>query len=197
MVTVGVSGHRDLIDVNVLSRAVDQALEKILAAYHAESMRVVSPLAEGADRLVAQRAMDGYGAQLIVPIPFERSMYMRDFESRASKKEFRDLIGLAEEVIELPEQESREASYYAVGLCVLDHCDVLITIWDGKPARGGGGTAQIVEEARRQGKPVAWIQVDRRGEENTPGSDPAVSRVQVQYEGFPDPVSDKKQIDDD
>jgi len=187
MVTVGVSGHRDLVNVEAISKAVDQVLERVMAAYQAQSMRVVSPLAEGADRLVAQRAMERYGAQLIVPLPFERSVYMQDFKSRGSKKEFTDLIELADEVIELPAQEGRGPSFYAVGLYVLNHSDVLVAIWDGKPARGVGGTAQIVEEARRQGKPVALIQVAARGEDLTPVSDLDDSGVDVLYEGFPEP----------
>lgn len=185
MVTVGVSGHRELVNVRDISKAVDQALEKILAEYPAVALKVVSPLAEGADRLVAKRAIEGFQAELIVPLPFEPSDYMQDFKTSASKQEFLDLIGLADEIIFLPAQETRAASYYAVGLYVVDQCDVLIAIWDGQPARGVGGTAQIVEEARKIGKPIAWVHVDAQGEQTTQAVEHDFRMVQLKYEGFP------------
>ena len=36
-------------------------------------------------------------------------------------------------------------------------CDVLLAIWDGEPARGEGGTGQIVAEAIEAGLPVVWV----------------------------------------
>jgi hypothetical protein len=38
-------------------------------------------------------------------------------------------------------------AYRRVGHYVVDHCDLLIAIWDGQPARGRGGTADIVQYA--------------------------------------------------
>ena len=38
----------------------------------------------------------------------------------------------------------------------------MIAVWDGKPARGPGGTAQIVEHARRVQKPLILISADGR-----------------------------------
>ncbi len=40
---------------------------------------------------------------------------------------------------------------------VLEQSDFLIAIWDGEPAAGRGGTAQIVEEALEQNIPVIWL----------------------------------------
>jgi hypothetical protein len=33
---------------------------------------------------------------------------------------------------------------------MLDHADELWAVWDGRPARGFGGTADVVEAARRR-----------------------------------------------
>src|SRR5439155_12740709 len=38
-----------------------------------------------------------------------------------------------------------------------DRCDVLIALWDGQPARGRGGTAEVVALARRVGRPLICI----------------------------------------
>jgi hypothetical protein len=87
---------------------------------------VLSALAEGADRLVAQRVLTRANARLIVPLPLARDEYMQDFESDESKREFLDLLARADEVLDLPPQPTRNEAYRAAGLYVLDHCDVLI-----------------------------------------------------------------------
>jgi hypothetical protein len=186
MVTVGVSGHRSFRDIEVISKAVDTILQKIQIAYGEEPIRVISPLAEGADRLVAKRAFELYSAQLIVPLPFEMSVYMQDFKSNDSKEEFSGLVDRAAEVILLPAKSSRGESFLAVGLYVLNKCDVLIAIWDGEPARGTGGTAQIVDEARKQGKPIAWLEVKNQGKTMTIDSDSTDSTIH--YERFPNRI---------
>jgi len=48
-------------------------------------------------------------------------------------------------------------AYEAAGWVVLDQCDLLIAIWDGKAPRGLGGTGQIVHEALRRGIPTVSV----------------------------------------
>jgi hypothetical protein len=40
---------------------------------------------------------------------------------------------------------------------VLSQSDILLAVWDGAPAKGVGGTAQIVEEAGTRDIPTVWI----------------------------------------
>ena len=40
---------------------------------------------------------------------------------------------------------------------MVDHCDVVIAIWDGEPSHGVGGTAEIVAYAREQNRPLIRI----------------------------------------
>ncbi len=56
----------------------------------------------------------------------------------------------------VPEEE-RKRAYERVGRHVADHCDVLIAVWDGRPSRGRGGTAEIVEYARRKRLPLIIV----------------------------------------
>lgn len=42
----------------------------------------------------------------------------------------------------------------------MDNCDVLLALWNGKPAAGQGGTAEIVHYARQKGCPLFWIHTD-------------------------------------
>jgi hypothetical protein len=46
---------------------------------------------------------------------------------------------------------------------VVDHCDVLLVVWDGRRVSDGGGTANAVRRARRRGLPVAWVHCGNAG----------------------------------
>jgi hypothetical protein len=39
----------------------------------------------------------------------------------------------------------------------VDRSDVLLAVWDGRPARGFGGTGDVVAYARRRGVPVEVV----------------------------------------
>jgi len=185
MVAVGVSGHRNLPDLEAIANAIDEVLCTIIAAYGDGSLQVISPLAEGADRVVVWRAMANYSVRLVVPLPLELSDYMDDFQSISSKAEFTTLLEQADQLLELPAKDTREACYLAAGKYVLDHSDVLIAVWDGTSARGIGGTAEIVAEARRRGMPIAWVQVAGR-EGVSPSNKMHLARgIPIQYERFP------------
>lgn len=171
---VGVTGHRanklGPAAADRLRPAVHAALERLKALPdqvqrqrgHAGSpaLRVVSPLAEGADRMVAAEGL-ALGAELLAPLPFPRLSYRRDFVDPSSCAEFDALILRATTVIELDgrydSEETRKAAYAAVGEFVVDASDVVIALWDGEPSGGSGGTAEIVDRARRKGRPVLWL----------------------------------------
>lgn len=53
----------------------------------------------------------------------------------------------------------RRLAYLRAGL-QMAACDALIAVWDGQPARGVGGTADIVGAARHLGTPICWILPD-------------------------------------
>jgi hypothetical protein len=53
--------------------------------------------------------------------------------------------------------ESTERAHLAAGQVVVDRSERLVAVWDGKPARGIGGTADIVSYARQKGVPVAVV----------------------------------------
>jgi hypothetical protein len=117
-------------------------------------LRLISCLAEGSDQIAARAALlRGY--TLVAPLPFARDVYADDFASEASRAGFRALLARAESVVELPgERRDAARAYEAAGHAVLRHCDLLIALWDGEPARGPGGTAEIVQAALRARVPV-------------------------------------------
>jgi hypothetical protein len=172
VITVGVTGHRGLATpkpvarqvaevLGVIRKAADEALAEKDNPLGAESLniRIVSPLAEGADRLVAQIGLD-LGASLQCVLPLPRAEYATDFATPASKKAFRDLLARAERVFELDGAGERDDAYLQVGRMVVRQSDILIAIWDGEGTRGKGGTAEIVAGALAGGMPVVWITPD-------------------------------------
>lgn len=118
-------------------------------------LRLLSPLAEGADRIVAEEALE-LGYSLEAPLPFEQREYEHDFPDTVA--DFRKLLDRASAVIELDGARSAEnRSYEAVGRFVVRNCDLLVAIWDGKEADGRGGTGDIVRFAASSGVPIWWI----------------------------------------
>jgi hypothetical protein len=131
---------------------------------------VVSSLAEGADRVVARAVLSYPDASLDAVLPLTLEDYMEDFASEASRKEFAELLSRCSEPVLLRTRSIREErsdaggqaeirsdAYAKAGQYVVDHCDVLIAVWDGEPARGGGGTAEIVEYGLRKSRPLIRV----------------------------------------
>lgn len=156
-VHVGATGHRFLAEVEKLEAGVRRALQTIRERWLGAGLVVISSLAEGADRLVARIAMREFAAELIVPLPLPAEEYEKDFGTEQSKREFRQMLSEAAEVIELPPTQAREDAYLQAGLWLVDHSDVLIALWDGQRAQGRGGTAEYVQRAIEAGKPVFHI----------------------------------------
>jgi hypothetical protein len=171
---VGVTGHRPnrlppgshdaLADsigrlLGELSTAASQAQARNPALFAGEPplLRLMSSLAEGADRIAAHAALT-HGYALACPLPFFRDDYARDFATPASREDFTALLAAAEAVFELDGDRAIDGrAYEAAGLMTLRQSDILVAVWDGKPASGRGGTAAIVQAAATMGIPVAWI----------------------------------------
>jgi len=186
MITIGVTGHRFLIEVDKITAGIDQALDHIERTFGDASFLVVSPLAEGADRLAAQCVLKRKGSKLIVPLPLPQPDYLEDFKSLDSKKEFQALLTQADQVFTLSPAPTREEAYAAEGTYMLEHCDVILMVWDGEESQGIGGTGEIASAARLIGMPLAWVMAGNR----VPGTDEPTTlgedQGKVIYENFPD-----------
>ncbi|HEY5387343.1 MAG TPA: hypothetical protein VIL79_05505 [Thermoleophilia bacterium] len=163
IVRVGVTGHRRIDDVEGVSAAVRDALEHVrerCAATQATRLEAVSPLAEGADRIVARAVLAEAGAALTVPLPFPADDYAVDFVAPDSKAEFQELLEQAARIEVMPTTATRDEGYDSAGRWVVEHSDVLLALWDGEASRGHGGTAEIVAYARERGLPVYWVRTN-------------------------------------
>lgn len=162
---IGVTGARILADEPLLGAQTGAVLADIRDQIERRSVApvryvILSPLAEGADRLVALKGLEVLDADLEVVLPFEESEYVADFEAPESKAEFNELYARARRVTHVEPAANRVEAYETAGRYVVDHCDVLIALWDGKPASGRGGTAEIVKYARQRGRPLYWIHTE-------------------------------------
>ena len=162
MLVIGVSGHRILAELDKINAGVEAALDHIEKSFPNQSLAVMSLLAEGADRIVADQVLARSGAKLIVPLPLPQADYETDFETEESKGEFRQLLARADGIIEIPTPASRNEAYEAAGIHILENCDILLTIWDGQASQGQGGTGEIVSLARQYNLPIAWVHAGNR-----------------------------------
>ncbi len=155
-VRIGVTGHRVLQDEPRVRARVRAALQQLddLLQHTPHTLVIVSPLAEGADRLVAEevlgwRSVKGGQACLEAVLPLAVDDYLSDFAGMESREAFRALLARAGTVQTLHPTGSREQAYAAVGRHIVQHCDVLIAIWSGESPGGAGGTAEVVAYARK------------------------------------------------
>jgi hypothetical protein len=163
VISIGVTGHRFLVEVKKLQEGIDQALIRIDQKYPGQAWSVISSLAEGADRLVVERVVSYRpSAGLVVPLPLPFDEYQKDFSSDESKHAFLQWFNRAREVIPPPDVIAREDGYWVAGKYVLEHCAVLVALWDGQPEQGKGGTGAIVAIARKKHLPLAWVQCGNR-----------------------------------
>ena len=164
-------------DVAAVAKALEAAFAAAaagLAAIGAEAkanfsdvapiVTLISSLAEGADRIAAHAALDaGFALDVILPCP--APIYAQTFVDDASREAFASLSARCRATLILPLagdaaaplDERLPATFEAAGLTMLAQSDILVAVWDGKPADGRGGTGQIVEEATRRGTPVVIV----------------------------------------
>jgi hypothetical protein len=130
-------------------------------------MRLISPLAEGADRIVAEAALrlnnPPYELQCIFPFPV--AVYRTDFTERTehedgdgerSGKDFDELRRHATATLELDTEPGTDSSYVPLGHALVRQCDVLLAVWDEDPSKPGG-TGEVMLEALRANIPVICI----------------------------------------
>jgi len=185
---VAVTGHRHLEerDYPVYRQRIAAFFASLRENYPRTPVRVISPLAEGGDRLVASAALE-CGHELIAALPLEPSEYERDFPE--SVAEFRALLARIPRenvfVIEPPAADAlgstgdgawRDRRYHATDEYVAAHCHILIALWDGVQTRAAAGAAEVVrlrlhDPSREDGGllnpdfggPVYWLSAPRRG----------------------------------
>jgi hypothetical protein len=146
---IAVSGHqaRPGIDWTWTGAAIRQAFER-----HAPVERAFTSLAAGSDQVFARQAL-ALGIPVTAVLPFPD--YARCFQG-SGLAAYEDLLRRCS-VVTLPAGASDEHGFLEAGRQVADRADLLVAVWDGHPAAGPGGTADIVRYCVDAGRAVLHI----------------------------------------
>ena len=178
---------RDVLQrIEESGRALRETERDCFAGF-APKLRFVSPIADGADQIAAEVALDlGWDLQAI--LPFERSAYRASLANEGARERFDHLMERADCLLELPGDPDQSLDAYVMtGRATVAHCDVLIAIWDGLPPRGRGGTGEVVQLALTRGTAIVHVPLSPGGDTRvlwsafdptvvTIADDPAVAR---------------------
>ena len=164
---IGVTGHRNLPNDKIpqIIRSVEDFFVLVKDKYSVSEVALLSPLAEGADMLLANMALLS-GFRLVAALPIDAAEYRKDF-SESSVQEFDRLVSVANEIYTvLPEEpvpnDPKRGFYYRqAGLHVVRRCDILIALWDGvkRETSDGAGTWETIILAEKSGKPVYQVKI--------------------------------------
>lgn len=163
--TIGVTGHRDLSRDQLprLRERLNRLLDDAEFIGKGRPITLLSPLAVGADQLVAEEGLlRGY--RLVAPLPLPPSRYRANFPSR-EVQQLDLLLESASEWFTLPHpagassfqplatQSCRKEAYLRPGRHIVDRCDLLIVLWDGCQSQPEGGTASTLRYALHNNSP--------------------------------------------
>lgn len=152
-------------DVPELRRQLARVFSSFRAAYPCTPFQLLTPLAEGADRLAAEVAR-AFEIDLLVPLPMEQAEYERDFATADSLAEFRALLAMAKSQWEIPMAkagtDARTRQYAEVGELIARDSHVLILLWDGEENRKVGGTSWVRKRREHWVREGAKLGPDRK-----------------------------------
>lgn len=148
---LGISGHQD-ISAEVVGY-VKPILIRLINGLRSDLIGV-SSLAAGADQLFATIILE-HGGLLHVVIPCQD--YETTFSAQSDVDCFKLLLHKAHKVETLDYARPSEEAFLNAGRAVVDNSDLLIAVWDGEPAKGKGGTADVVHYARSRGIEVEIV----------------------------------------
>lgn len=140
---IGLSGHQSMSpETRIL---VADALRRAVPAD--QPITGLCSLAFGADQLFAEVILDmGHELEAILP----SAHYEDTFETQTDRTAYRELLARASRVHQLEFSEPTEEAFFAAGKYVVERSQKLLAVWDGKPAAGLGGTADVVAYARER-----------------------------------------------
>ncbi|RKN39785.1 hypothetical protein [Streptomyces hoynatensis] len=145
---VGITGHRGL--AGHVEEQVRALLRAELGGYGPGGLVGVSCLADGPDSWFAEAVL-GLGGVIEAVVPARQ---YRDGLPEWHHSLYDALLGRAATVHETGMDASTSEAHMAGSELLVGLVDRLIAVWDGKPARGYGGTADVVAHAERTGVPV-------------------------------------------
>ncbi|MGW0820235.1 hypothetical protein [Streptomyces sp. NPDC002845] len=145
---VGITGHRGLS--RDVEQQVRQLLEGAIREFDATELVGISCIADGPDAWFAEAVLK-HGGSLEIVVPAEQ---YRESLSESHWPVYDELMRHAAEVHHTGMKASDSQAHMAGSEILVGLADELFAVWDGNPAWGYGGTADVVSYAQRIGVPV-------------------------------------------
>lgn len=170
---VGITGHRDLVpsQKNMQLKLIKEHLIALKRLHQDKKLQILTSLAEGADRLLAETAIVlKIPFDVILPMPLE--LYLEDF-SLQSQKAFLVYLDQAHSVYTINMYAAntrqhisnpslfRNYQYRQAGREIVDMSDEMMILSDEKDNQKMGGTSDIANYARACDKILFTIKCDR------------------------------------
>lgn len=178
-ITVGVTGHRSarlktdhcqriaqqLSDVfHNIEWECREELDRNKRLYEAGSphLSLITSLADGADVIAVQQCPSTWTRVGLLPCPADiyAAVLGRTAGPHRAKQVvdgFMEIQGAVTQIIALPKGPDGDDGFARTCGLMLRHIDILVAVWDKRPAEVVGGTAYVVEQALAAGIPVIWI----------------------------------------
>lgn len=154
VLAIGFTGHRK-VPYEAKSR---QLIRDFLARQKESHQGIVygiSSAASGGDQLFAESCLElNIPLRVLLPRPAEQ--FRSDFDDTSWQRTVR-IMENAISVEVTGRHETQTEQYYDCGIQTVAESQLLVALWNGQPARGAGGTQEMVSFARKTHHPVAWI----------------------------------------
>ncbi len=147
---VGMTGHQTMSPRT--AAAVEQAIRAELLS-RGPFVGVCS-LAVGADQIFAGLVLE---TDNVLEVVIPSHGYESTFEQSVDLLRYRELLDRAACSVRLDNDDPTEAAFFAAGREVVRRSDILLAVWDGRPAAGLGGTADVVAYAKNLDREVVVI----------------------------------------
>ncbi len=152
---IGFAGHRCLPDPAAVKMAILAALRDWRGSAAGTCIGRASAAA-GADLLFLEACRE-LGIAYSVVLPFPEDRFREDFDDPAEWEQAKELMAGAGSVEVVPGNEVAPEAYHLAARELIDTSDAMLFVWDGQAARGIGGTAESVGEARERRLPLRVI----------------------------------------
>lgn len=153
---IGITGHRDIAgsDLESVRSSLRKTLKTVSEKFQHVPVRIATGLAEGADTIAAEVAMElGIGVLAVLPMPVD--CYREDF-SGAALDRFESLladtrVNVTEIALacnrgpaDMGDPENRDEQYRLLADFLTRRSNLLVAIWDGRDTGLVGGTSDVV-----------------------------------------------------
>ncbi|MGJ0457122.1 hypothetical protein NG782_10530 [Aliarcobacter cryaerophilus] len=175
---IGITGNRDISNEQsiFIKKSIDDFLKKSLENKSFEEIIILTPLADGVDRIIADVVLDNFSdMRILIPLSFSENLYKNTFgkglkinniSNESSIKDYEDLLEKIKKhnkcddvYINLKfekenylnqnidkQREIRNEQYALLGEYLIEKSDILIAVYDRNREIKKGGTIEIVNK---------------------------------------------------